>query len=164
MNPAVSLVWLLEDDPTYFFEHYSACSQQVITECIDSVQALVTQAECKLQFVQPLLLAWSDMLQSAPANPQQTTSAIRHLPTQMPFSPLPMATSVTAQYTLLLTKYQYPVSTPCTYPAFNPPASSWLPIPQEHPQLLLPLPCHIPTLLSSLLHPLLIVLQLPTGL
>ncbi|PIO27913.1 hypothetical protein AB205_0015970, partial [Aquarana catesbeiana] len=73
------------------------------------------------------------MVQSASA--KQTTSAIRHKPTQMYVSPSPMSTSVAAQYTLLPTKYSYLVSAPCTYPAFNPPASSQLPTnPQDlHP-------------------------------
>lgn len=116
------------------FEHYSACPQQKLRECIHSVQTIVRQAACDPSFVQPVLQAWSDILQSPPANPQQTTSAIRHLPAQMYCSPSPMATSVAVQYTRLPIKYQYPVSAPCKYPAFYPPASSQLPAnPQEFP-------------------------------
>ncbi|PIO30418.1 hypothetical protein AB205_0140060, partial [Aquarana catesbeiana] len=139
MNQVVSLMWLFEDDPDDFCEHYSACSPQVIAECIVSAQSFVRQGDLKAQFVQPILSAWSDMMQSAPA--KQTTSATKHQPTQMYVSPSPMSTSVAAQYTLLPTKYSYPVSAPCTYPAFNPPASSQLPTnPQELPP---------PTVISS---------------
>ncbi|PIO23937.1 hypothetical protein AB205_0062910, partial [Aquarana catesbeiana] len=85
------------------------------------------------------------MLQPAPTNPQQTISAIRHLPAQKSVSPSPMPNSVATQYTLLPTKYSYPVSAPCTYPAFNPPASSQLPTnPQELPPA---------TVISSLPYP-----------
>ncbi|PIO11162.1 hypothetical protein AB205_0138040 [Aquarana catesbeiana] len=132
MNQVVSLVWLFADDPADFCEHYSACSPQVVAECIVSAQTFVRQGDLKAQFVQPILSAWSEMMQSAPA--KQTNSANKHQPTQMYVSPSPMSTSVAAQYTLLPTKYSYPVSAPCTYPAFNPPASSQLPTnPQELP-------------------------------
>ncbi|CAI9594367.1 unnamed protein product [Staurois parvus] len=53
-----SLVWLLEDDVECFLEHYSACSQQVLRDCINAVQSLTRQALCKRSFVQPVLQIW----------------------------------------------------------------------------------------------------------
>ena len=41
-----SLVWLMEDDPTSFDEHYSSCPQQKLSECISSVQSLIRQGVC----------------------------------------------------------------------------------------------------------------------
>ncbi|XP_040191759.1 uncharacterized protein LOC120924781 [Rana temporaria] len=42
-----SLVWLLEDDSAFFYEQYSACPQQVLAACINSVQSLVRQARVR---------------------------------------------------------------------------------------------------------------------
>lgn len=83
MAQVESLV-LLEDDLAYFLEHYSACSHQVLRECINAVQSLVRQAACKPNFVQPLLQAWSDILHSVRL--QQPIPATRDLPTPWSFS------------------------------------------------------------------------------
>ncbi|CAI9604028.1 unnamed protein product, partial [Staurois parvus] len=50
-----SLVWLLEEDPDCFHQHYAACPSHVLRECIDAVQSLIRQAMCKLSVVQPIL-------------------------------------------------------------------------------------------------------------
>lgn len=57
-----------------------------------------------------------------------------------------MATSATAQFTQLPTKYYYPVSKCCTYPAFNPPVSSPPPVttPQNPPPATVPLSSFCP--------------------
>lgn len=121
-----SLVWLLEDDPASFDEHYSACSQQVLSDCIYSVQSLVSQAVCESAFVQPLLQAWSDLLSLA--KPHYSSPAINHLLSKRSISPSPMATSATTQFNQLPTKYYHPVSKCCTHPAFNSPVSSPPPV------------------------------------
>lgn len=100
-----SLVWLLENDPAFFMERYAACSQQVLSDCIHSVQSLVSKAVCESMFVQPVLQARSDLLYLA--KPQQPSPAINHLPSQESIPPLLMATSATAQYTQLSTQYYY---------------------------------------------------------
>ncbi|XP_077334538.1 uncharacterized protein LOC143975853 [Lithobates pipiens] len=122
-----SLVWLLEDDSPFFFEQYSACPKQVLAACIDSVQSLVRQTVCKPDFVQPLLQAWSSLLYSASVSSQPPISVSRYQPAGISSSLLPPTTTISDPYTLLPMKYQYPVSSCCTYPAFNPSATSQLP-------------------------------------
>ncbi|CAI9544315.1 unnamed protein product, partial [Staurois parvus] len=109
-----SLVWLLEDDPDCFHEHYAAGPSHVLMDCINAVQSLIRQARCKLSFVKPVLQTWTYLLHPASVGLQHHSSAQGTLPAS------PTAPPVMAQYTLLTTTYHSPAPTRCTYPFFNP--------------------------------------------
>ncbi|PIO33116.1 hypothetical protein AB205_0158490, partial [Aquarana catesbeiana] len=87
VNQVVSLVWLFEDDPVDFCEHYRPPNKPPLPSDTSLPKCMFPHHPCQPQL-----------------------------------------------HTLLPTKYSYPVSAPCTYPAFNPPASSQLPTnPQDLP-------------------------------